>query len=58
MSLNGAGWSLWISYVPNLQLLVVAHGRENELIEVVPGNVLDDGAVRFEIEHRLLIQLV
>jgi hypothetical protein len=45
MALDGGGGALWVSGVPNFQLFVITNSREDMLIKVIPGNVLNDRAV-------------
>ena len=58
MALNRACWPLWVSYVPNFELLIITNCRENELIKVIPGHILYYWAMSLEIEYGLLIKLI
>ena len=42
MTLDGGGGAFGVSGVPDLELLVVTYGREDVLVKVVPGNILND----------------
>jgi hypothetical protein len=45
MALDGGCGALRVSGVPDFQLFIITHGREDVLIEIIPGNVLNDWAV-------------
>jgi hypothetical protein len=45
MTLDGGSGALWVSGIPNFQLFVITHGREDVLVKVIPGHVLNDWAV-------------
>ena len=55
---DGARWLLEVSGVPESQLLVVSYRGEHELVEVVPGYVLDNRVVSLEVLDRTLSQLI
>jgi len=58
VTFNGAGWPLRISNIPNLELLVISYWSKYEFVKVVPGNILHNGAMSFEVEHCILVKLV
>ena len=57
--LNGIGRPLGVPGIPDLELLIVSHGRKDVLIKVVPSNILHYRAVgRIEAYQWLLSDLI
>lgn len=47
-----------MSQIPDLHFLVITDRREDVLVKVVPGYVLNNGAVSLKVEYWILIELI